>query len=380
MKFSDIPGHRQVKQHLRDLVETRQIPHALMFSGPSGAGKMMLARALAQYVHCPQPKDGEPCGVCENCRLHQNQSHPDLHFVYPIVKSEKLKRNVSADMAEHWLRMITENPAMPPEKWLEIIEAGNSQPAIYVNEADAIVLADSYPPYKSDFKIFIVWLPERMNVETSNKLLKVIEEPSDSTLFVFVSNNELQVLPTIYSRVQRINVGRLSDSEVEEYITRKYGVPHDSAARIASLCNGSIISAEEFCTHSGENEEFLALYQEIMRDAYAKKVARLKATAEKVHGYGREKIIRFLLYMSRMIRENFIYNMKQPLLTAMTPEEENFSMKFSPFINHLNVEKFVEETDRARRDIERNANSKLVLFDYFILCIILLNKGKGGVR
>ena len=374
MRFSDIPGHSEIKDNLLTLVKTGRIPHAILVSGPEGSGKMMLARAFAQYLHCESPRDGEPCGECRNCRLHENLTHPDLHFVYPIVKSEKPKRHVSADMAEQWLRMLTENPTMPTEKWLEIIEAKNSQPQIYVEEADEIVRADSYPPMSTPYKIFIIWQPERMTVETANKLLKVVEEPSDDTLFIFVCDDELQLLSTIFSRVQRFQAGRLSDMEIRRYLAQAHGIPTHQADKIAQSCNGSLIRADEAATHSGENEEFLTLYQEIMRSAYGKRVAKLRQLSDSIGGYGREKIRRFLFYMAYMIRENFIYNMKQPLLITMTPEEEAFSTKFSPFVNHLNVEDFAAETDRARRDIERNANPRLVLFDYFILCIILLHR------
>lgn len=374
MNFNDIPGHEPVKEKLRDLVDSGHVPHALMLSGPSGSGKMMLARAYARFLHCENPVDGHPCGRCRNCRLHDENAHPDLHFVYPIVKSEKLKRRVSADVSECWQRMISDYPAMPEEKWLEIIEAGNSQPAIYVNEAEDIVLADSYPPYASHYKIFILWLPERLRLEAANKLLKVIEEPAEGTIFILVSNNELQVLPTIFSRVQRIHVGRLSDAEIENYLVRKYGYGEHEAMNLARLCNGSLILADEYGSHSGENDQFLALYQDVMRSAYSKKVGRLKALAEQTAAFGREKIRRFLDYMSRMIRENFIFNMKMPSLSAMSPEEEAFSSRFSPFVNHTNVEDFAAETDSARRDIERNANARLVLFDYFVRCIILLHR------
>ena len=381
MKFSDIPGHKELKDDLRGLVASGHIPHAMMMAGPSGSGKMMLARAFAQYVHCENPHDGEPCGTCRSCRLHTELSHPDLHFVYPIVRSEKQKKLVSSDYAEEWQRMLTEYPSMPEEKWQELMEAGNSQVAIHVAEADGIVLADSYPSYTSDHKIFIIWLPERMMTEAANKLLKVIEEPSEGTIFILVCNNELQVLPTIFSRVQRFHAGRLSDSEIRDYLTRSFNIDTPHAMQLAPLCNGSLTRAIETGTHSGENEEFLEVYREVMRAAYGKRVAKLKQIAEQIGstsrdkgGYGREKLRRFLDYMSRMIRENFIYNMKMPMLTAMSKDEEQFSQKFSPFVNHLNVEDFAAETDRARRDIERNANAKLILFDYFLLCIILLHR------
>jgi len=374
VRFSDIPGHENAKSDLRELVASGHVPHALMLSGPSGSGKMLLARAYAQYLHCSNPQDGEPCGVCRDCRLHAEMNHPDLHFVYPIVKNKTKRILVSADLSEQWRKFLEETPTMPEEKWLELIEAGNSQTAIHVEEAEDIVRADSFPPYSSRYKIFIIWQPERMRAETANKLLKVIEEPSDGTIFIMVSNNELQVLPTIFSRVQRIHTGRLSDREITDYLNTRFHFPLEKAVQYASLCGGNLIRADEFGSHSGENDEFLTFYQEIMRAAYAKRVTRLKQLSENMTGFGREKIRRFLDYMARMIRENFIYNMKIPQLTALTPGEEAFSTRFSPFINHCNVEDFLSETDRARRDVERNANAKVVLFDYFLIIIILLHR------
>lgn len=356
------------------MADSGHLPHALLITGPAGSGKMLLARAFARYLHCENPSNGEACGVCRSCRLHAENSHPDLHYVYPIVKSEKLKRYVSADMANAWHEMLERYPAMPEEKWLELLEAGNSQPCIYVNEAEKIVESDSLPPFSTDHKIFIVWQPERLRPEAANKLLKVIEEPSPTTMFIFVSNNELQLLPTITSRLQRLHAGRFSDREIMDYLMERYGIRDYDALGLAPLCNGSIIRADELGGHTGESEEFLAMYQDVMRAAYSKRVAMLKILAERTAAWGREKLCRYLDYTARMIRENFIYNMNMPQLSAMTREEENFATRFSPFVNHLNVEDFARETDTAKRDVARNGNARLVMFDYFIQCIILLHR------
>ena len=376
MKFSDIPGHKELKDDLRGLVASGHIPHAMMLAGPSGSGKMMLARAFAQYVHCENPHDGEPCGTCRSCRLHAELSHPDLHFVYPIVRSEKQKKLVSSDYAEEWQRMLTEYPSMPEEKWQELMEAGNSQVAIHVAEADGIVLADSYPSYTSDHKIFIIWLPERMMTEAANKLLKVIEEPSPGTVFILVCDNELQLLPTIFSRTQRFHIGAVPEEEIAGYLRRTFSLDEERARRLAHISEGNLLKAFRLGSHSGENDEFRDLYQLVMRTAYAKKPAKLREIADATAVFGREKIRRFLLYAARMFRENFIYNLRMPQLLSMTPEEEAFSRNFSPFVNHVNIEDLVAETDRARADIERNANAKVVLFDYFLLIIILLHRKK----
>lgn len=373
MRFSDIPGQGAAKKTLRHLADTDHVPHALMISGPAGSGKTLLARTFAQYLQCEHPHDGEPCGECTSCRLHADTGHPDLRFVYPWVKSRKLDRGT---MNELWHKMLTETPSMPEERWLQLLEAGNSQPSIYVEDANDIVQADAYPSSTSRYKITIIWLPEKMQLAAANKILKVVEEPADGTVFIFVSNNELEVLPTIFSRVQRINVGRLADEEIAGYLTSRYHLPADRAAQYANLCNGSLIRADELGSNTGENEEFLGTYMDVMRAAYAKKVSVLKQLSESVAAYGREKNKRFLNYMARMIRENFMYNLRMPQLNAMTQPEEQFSVRFSPFVNHLNVEDFLEQTTRARRDIERNANAKVVMFDYFLYVIILLHRKK----
>ena len=200
------------------MVDTDRIPHAMMLSGPSGVGKMMLARAFANYLHCQEPRDGEPCGHCQACLQHRNFNHPDLHFVFPFVKSKTRKIIVSDDLIPQWKEMLQTYPAMPTEKWLDIIDAGNSQPRIYVEEADAIVRSESLPAYSSKYKIFIIWLPERMQVEAANKLLKVVEEPPEGTIFLFVSNDPSKVLPTIISRTQSYPLSPLPRPEIEKIL------------------------------------------------------------------------------------------------------------------------------------------------------------------
>lgn len=372
MKFSDIPGHTKTKETLVELADTDRIPHALMLCGPSGIGKMMTARAFAQYVHCRHRSGGEPCGKCPDCMQHQSFNHPDMHFIYPIVKSEKLKRYVSADEIDSWKRMLSEYPEMPSEKWLEITQVGNSQPAILTADADQLVHNEAYASFSAKYKFFIIWLPEKMRPEAANKLLKVIEEPTEGTIFILVSNDEKSVLPTISSRTRRLNMAPISQQEMTAYFMSRFGLPDYQAMEMARISEGRISKAVELGEHSGESSEFDALFRDIMRAAYAKKIAKLKQISEAIADFGREKIRRFLSYMARMTRENFIYNLKMPSLSTLSREEEEFSRRFSPFIHHSNVEEIAAEIAKADKDISRNGNAKIVIFDFFLILIALL--------
>ena len=336
---------------------------------------MLLARTFVNYVHCTDRHNGEPCGHCQACLQHASFNNPDTHFIYPIVKSEKSKVLLSTDRIEEWRQMLTENPAMQPERWLDILDAGNSRPRIYVNDAEYIVTAEAMSNYASNYKFFVIWLPEKMNIEAANKLLKVIEEPTPGTVFLLVSNEENNVLPTISSRTQRFNMAPLSREEIGRYMMERYGMKDYEAFELSRLAEGRLSKADELAGFSEEKEEFESLFRDIMRNAYAKKLSILRNLSERTAAFGREKLLRFLDYMARMTRENFIYNMKMPQLSSLTRTEEEFSRRFSPFINHGNVEDIMNEIGRAENDIARNANAKIVMFDLFLLIIgFLLRK------
>lgn len=374
MKFSDIPGHSNTKSSLRNLVDNNNMPHAIMLCGVSGIGKMSIARAFMQYAHCQSPRNGEPCGECPSCRQHLSFNHPDVHFIYPIVKNKAQKIESSEDRIESWKRMLSDYPWMPQEKWQEIIDSGNSQPLIYVNDADNIVRADAYSSFTSKYKFFVIWLPEKLQPAAANKLLKVIEEPTEGTVFVLVSNNESEVLPTISSRTRRFNMQPVEQSLISQYVTERYRLDAQTAETVARLSEGRISKADELASHTGEREEFSILFQDIMRAAYAKKPAKLREIGDSASGMGREKLRRFLSYMTQMARENFIYNIRIPDLSSMTREEEAFSQRFSPFIHHGNVEEIVSRIEEASTHIERNGNSKLILFSLFLYIIPLLHR------
>lgn len=365
MKFSDIAGHKDEIASLRNLVDTGKIPHAIMLSGISGIGKFRLARALAQYIHCKNHVKGDSCGICPSCLQHQKLNNPDTHFIYPIVKRDN--SSISKDLIEYWKDMLENWSYMPPEKWSETIQAGNSQPAIYVTESEDIISRTSLSAFQENYKIFLIWLPEKMRPEAANKLLKVIEEPFEDTIFILVSNDDSKVLPTIFSRTQRFRLNPLSSEDIMTYLTESRGIPHSIAGAASRIAEGSMGKAEELACHPDEIIEFSTLFKELMRMAYALRARRLKSISEELAAMGREKILRFLSYCARMVRENFIYNMRLPEISLMTPEEEDFSIRFSPFIHEGNVEKLNADLSKASSDIERNANAKIVMFDLLLL-------------
>lgn len=372
MKFSDISGHDSVKTRLRAFVNKDRIPHALLLEGPTGIGKFAMARAFAQYIHCENRMNGDSCGYCPSCLQHQSFNHIDTHFVFPVVKKSKPKKSFSDDYIDEWREFINENPYMEFERWLVYLDNANSQPSIYVDESEELIRKLNFTSHTAKYKVVLVWLPERMNDECANKLLKLIEEPFEDTKFIFVSNNSREILPTIYSRTQRIEIKRLSDELIAKNLVEKYTIDYQNALAIAHIAEGNMIAAEKGLCLSKENQKFLDLFMQLMRLAYQRKVKELKDWSIDVHGLGREQSMRFLDYCQRLIRENFIYNLQVPQLNYLNKSEADFSANFARFITERNVMKLIEVLNRAQLDIAGNANAKIVLFDTTIKVILLL--------
>lgn len=262
---------------------------------------------------------------------------------------------------------------MPAEDWARTIEAGNTVPVIYRNDAAEISRTAALSSYAYRYKTYVIWLPERMQPECANALLKLLEEPYPDTLFILVSNEPAQILPTIFSRTQRINLKPLSESELS-VILQKQGISASEAQDVARMAEGNVLKAMDLAGDGGELQEFSAIYIKMMRLAYSRNAAAMRMLADSIAAMGREKCGRFLVYAGRLTRESFIFNLRNPELNAMTREEAAFNSRFSPFINHSNVERIMAEIRDARNDILRNGNAKLILFDFMLKLMLLLRK------
>lgn len=371
MKFSDILGHENVKERLRAMVDDDRLPHALLLQGPAGVGKFAMARALTQYIHCENRHNGDSCGHCPACVQQQSFNHIDTIFSFPVIKG-KNREATSDDYITDWKDFLRENPYMDFSRWLAALGNANAQPVMYVEESAALIHKLNFTAHKARYKTVVMWLPERMNSECANKLLKLVEEPYADTVFIMVSNTPQDILPTIYSRTQRIEMKRMPDDTVASYLIDNMGVDPTDAMAVAHLSEGSLIEAMRQVSLGNQQRESLELFMRLMREAYKRDIRALRQWSVDVSALGREGEIAFLTYCERMVRENFIYNLHTQALNYLNRDEAGFSSKFARFITERNVVKLIDELDSAITDIAGNANAKMVLFDLAIKVIMLI--------
>ena len=368
MTFDEVIGQEEVKQRLVQMVSENRLPHAVMLCGPSGVGKKALATAFA--CHLLRTSNG-PSAETMLAKLE----HPDLHFTFPTIKLSSMGSDhmpVSDDFIKEWRELMIQSPYFSMDSWMTAIGAENQQAIITAGESDELVRKLSLKSSQGGYKVSVIWLPERMNIACANKLLKLIEEPPQQTVFVMVCEEPDRLLETIRSRVQRIDVKRVDNESVRQALIERRGIDEQMAIRITRLANGSWLKALEELKVGSENEQFLDLFILLMRLAYQRKVKDLRKWSEQLAGFGREKQKRFLEFFLRMLRENFMYNFQQQELCYMTQKEEDFARNFARFINEANVLEIYELVNRAIRDIGQNANAKIVFFDLALQMIVLL--------
>jgi len=378
MRFADVPFHDDVKARLRGMVDSGHIPHALLIEGPCGTGKFSLARAMAQYIHCSnRTPDGNACGCCPSCIQHQAINHIDTFYSFPVLKRKSGQTTLSDDYLTEFKRFITDSPFMDFELWQSMLGNPNGQPAIYVDEAAALLDRMNRTARQSKFKIVLMWLPERLQEAAANKLLKLVEEPFADTLFIMVSDNAKEILPTIYSRTQRIAVRRYSDSELHNILMSR-GIEAADADAIVPLADGNCNSAIKMVGDDSTKAAYLELFIYLMRKAYLRQVGDLRKWSVKVADLGREGSMRFYDFCARLVRENFIFNIGDMRLISMTPAELEFSRRFAPFINVVNVERIFDTLTSARNDTMLNGNGKIIAFDLAVKMILLIKQGQEG--
>ena len=376
MNWSEIIGQEDIKQKLTSMVDDEHVPHAMILCGPYGCGKMAMAMAMASYLLTEGSVRINPQFNKANSEAMIGQwEHPDLHFSFPTIKRAGMSADhqpVSGDYAKEWRQMLMQGPYFNISQWMDYMDAANQQAIITGAESDELARKLSLKSSLGGYKVAVIWLPERMNLTSANKLLKLLEEPPHQTIFIMASEEPEKLLDTIKSRTQRIDMKRLTNKDICDALVQQRGIDDASAQRIARLANGNWMNALDALNTRNENRQFFDMFTMLMRLAYTRNIKELKKWSEAVAAYGREKQRRMLVYFIGQVRENFMYNFRNPELTYMTVEEENFSKKFSPFINELNVIEISELMERANRDIGQNANAKIVMFDMALKMIVLL--------
>ena len=377
MHWNEVIGQKEAQERLLQMVREDRLPHALMLCGPMGAGKMALAMAFGCYLLSKKSENSDYSEYSDYSEspMLKKMEHPDLHFTYPTIKLPSMSADhkpVSDDFAKEWHELIMDGPYFTMEQWMQEMGGENQQAIITAGESDDLVRKLSLKSSQGGYKVSIIWLPERMNIECANKLLKLIEEPPQQTVFIMVSEEPDKLLETIRSRVQRIDIKKIDDESLTQALIEKRGISEEDAHRISRLANGNWLSALEELQIGSENELFLDMYISLMRLAYQRKIKDLRKWSETMAGYGREKQKRWLGYFLRMTRENFMYNFHQEELTYMTQKEEDFAKNFARFVNEKNILPITDMANLAIRDIGQNANAKIVFFDLALQMIVLL--------
>lgn len=361
MTFNDVIGQQEMIERLKRLVDENRLPHAIMLCGPQGAGKFALAVALASYI----------LGT-------DRWQHPDLHYSYPTIKGKNWssdRKPESDDYAHEWFQMLNEEGAyFDLQEWLPRIKVENQQSLISVAESDRLTRILMMKSNQGGKKISLIWMPEKMNRECANKILKLLEEPPSDTHFILVSQHPEQLLETIRSRVQRFDVKPIDQQSVQEALQRLRGLAAEDAERIARIAKGNWLKAVRMLQPDNEDILFFDLYVMLMRKAYMRDLRDLKKWTEQITTLGREKQIRMLQAFQRLTREYFMYNFQNQSLVYMTNEEEAFARNFARFVNENNVVGMYDLYQRAIRDVGRNVNSRILFFDMAMKMAVMIRR------
>ena len=376
MQFKNVIGQKPIKDYLKKTVASGKLSHAQLFIGPEGSGVLPIAIAYAREILCASAKDAESCNL-----KFDSLSHPDLHFVYPVANNDKVKSHaVSKLFLTEWRELLKEQPYCNLFDWHRKLGVEKKQAQIGVDEAHDIVKALSLKSYEGGFKVMIIWMAEKMNTASANKLLKLLEEPPNKTIFILIAEDEEQLLKTIVSRCQRLHFSALAENDIKKALIDKFGIPELEATKIAHQANGNFNKACDLVYQDSEDLHFEEWFIAWVRAAFKAKgnkgaVRELIAWGDEIAKTGRETQKQFLKFCLEVFRQAMLLNYKADTLVYFEPKQKGFDLKkFAPFVHDANILEISDTLQDAIYHIERNGNARLILTDVSIKLTRLLHK------
>ena len=381
MLFREILGQHHIKSHLTKSADSGRIPHAQLFVGPEGSGTLSMAIAYAQYILCGNVS-GENTNGNEACNLKfEHFSHPDLHFVFPVATNDQVKSHpVSANFMKQWREFVVENPYGSLFEWLKSLGIQNKQGQIGVDEAQEIMKSLSLKAYEGGYKVMIIWMADKMNTATANKLLKLLEEPPQKTVFLLITENQDDIMQTILSRCQVLDFQGLPESVIADALVSRENIDEKLALRIAHQSQGNFNKALHLLRKDETEFPFEEWFVQWVRAAFRAKgnaaaILDLTFWSDEIAGIGREAQKQFLHFCVEMFRQALLLNYQSPSLVYIEPTVDKFKLEnFAPFVNGNNINEIFNELSDAIYHIERNGNAKIILTDLSIKLTRLIHK------
>ena len=362
MLFRDIPSNTKAKQQLLKTIHNDRLSHAHLFLGNDGSSSLAMAWAFAQYLMCAQPTDEDSCGQCSSCLKSAKLSHPDLHWVFPVVTGRGTHPISDMFMSE-WREFLEKNSFPTEEDWYSRLGTTNKQGFISVNEANELSKKTILKPYEGSYRVVIIWHSEKMHEATANKLLKLLEEPPQNTIFILLTSQSENLLATIVSRLQRVNIKPVDELTLSTFLQDKYNIEKKRANETAKQSEGNIGKSIHFLVGNDLLKQNTQEFQNWMRMCYIAKVVNLASWVDVASSWGREQQKGFLQYALHMVRESLIQNFGHHNIKKVRQEEAGFSEKFAPFIHQNNAIEIIEELERAYQHIARNGSAKIIFMD-----------------
>ena len=376
MQFKDVIGQSAVKQRLIQSVRENHVSHAQLFLGPAGSGKLPLALAYAQYILCPNRTETDSCGVCPTCQKIQKLVHPDLHFVVPTNTTKSVKSNPESDLfMEEWREFALKNEGyFSDNDWYAFLDIENKQGYMSVRDAATLLRKLNMKSYEGEYKIAIIWMAEKMRVETANKLLKLLEEPPEKTVFLLIAEDAEELLATIKSRTALVKIPAIDLGSIESALIDRLGCNPQQAHDAAMISEGNWLTACHSVQDSEEHKFFFTTFQQWMRLCFRSAYPELIDFSSNIKTLGRERQKELLDYGLRIIRNSLLFNNNLAEIVMLPDDEKTFNSKFAPFVNPANLAQIAELFEEAIRQIERNGNAQIIFTDVSFKMVGLLKK------
>jgi DNA polymerase-3 subunit delta' len=380
MDFSEIIGQEHIKSHLRTTLKNGRVAHAQLLVGMAGGGLLPIAIAYAKELLCSPYEVGSEAYV--RCAKNVAKfSHPDLHFVYPVNINEAVKKNaISSSFSEEWRNFIGENPYGSLFNWYQKLGIENKQGNIGVKEAENISKKLALKSYEGGYKIIIIWMADKMNVECSNKILKLVEEPPDKTVLLLLTEKEDKIINTIHSRCQTLHLPLLSEKDIANALVQKHSVAKNIAIKTSRQAHGDFNKALHIIENADEDAIFESWFVLWVRTAFRakgnkKSIQELLNWSDMMAEKGRETQKNFLVYCMELFRQALLKNYNVDSLLYFEMNDSKFSIdKFAPFVHQNNIYGIISALEDATYHIGRNGNPKIIFTDLSIQLTRLIHK------